>query len=204
MFFYGDGAGKIGFKSFLGTFNKAQWKIDDSHKEWVVISSIKTKIPFVIYANKPLNEPFDEKAQMHLIDYLIDKDIHPTIMVHRGHSYHLKSTIQALNYENKIVILGSCGGYQNLNDILIRCPDAHIISTKQVGVFAVNTPIINAVNNAVAQDEDIDWVAIWEHLAVYFKGKPMENYFNDYVPPHKNLGSLLMKSYTKMTNENDN
>jgi hypothetical protein len=43
MFFYDDGAGKIGFKSFLGTFNKAQWKIDDSLKEWVVISSIKNK-----------------------------------------------------------------------------------------------------------------------------------------------------------------
>ena len=71
-------------------------------------------------------------------------------MMHRGYSYHLKYTIQALDYENKIVILGSCGGYQNLSDILIRCPDEHIISTKQVGVFAFNTPIINAVNNALA------------------------------------------------------
>ena len=33
--------------------------------------NVKTKIPFVIDANKPINEPFDEKAQMHLIDYLI-------------------------------------------------------------------------------------------------------------------------------------
>jgi hypothetical protein len=202
MFFYGDDDGKIGYKNFLGTFG-GRWKIDNSNPEWVVIKSVQTKTPFVIYANKPLDEPHDEYAQKHLIDFLIEKDIHPTIMVHRGHSYHLKSTIEALNYENKIVILGSCGGYQNLSEILRRCPDAHIVSTKQVGVFKVNTPIINEVNNSICDSKDVDWVSIWAKLAKQFKGTADESFFNDYVPPHKNLGSLFLKSYAKMNTTND-
>jgi hypothetical protein len=202
MFFYGDDDGKVGYNSFLGTFNRAKWKIDNSNPEWIVISSINSKTPFVLYANKPLDEPNDEFAQNHLNDYLIEKDIHPTIMVHRGHSYHLKSTIEALNYENKIVILGSCGGYQNLSEILRRCPDAHIISTKQVGVFKVNTPIINEVNNSICDSKDVDWVAIWAKLSKQFKGTADESFFNDYVPPHKNLGSLFLKAYNKINNAN--
>jgi hypothetical protein len=201
MFFYGDDDGKVGYQSFLGTFSPSQWKVDVSSPEWTVISSLKTKTPLVIYANKPLDEPNDEYAQMHLLDYLIEKDIHPTIMVHRGHSYHLKGTIQALNYENKIVILGSCGGYQNLSEILQRCPDAHIVSTKQVGAFRVNTPIINAVNSCVTSNKDIDWVAMWKVLSKQFKGTNAEDLFNDYVPPHKNLGSLFLKAYNKLNAE---
>jgi hypothetical protein len=204
MFFYGDDDGKVGFNSFLGTFDKSQWKVDMSNSEWVVISSLKSKTPMVIYANRPLDEPNDEYAQMHLIDYLIEKDYHPTIMVHRGHSYHLKGTIQALNYENKVVILGSCGGYQNLSEILQRCPDAHIISTKQVGAFRVNTPIINAVNNCVTGNKNIDWVAMWANLTKQFKGTTSEDLFNDYVPPHKNLGSLFLKAYNKLNSSQDN
>jgi hypothetical protein len=203
MFFYGDDDGKVGYNSFLGTFDRAQWKVDISNPEWIVISSIKSKTPLVIYANKPLDEPYDEYAQQHLIDYLIEKDYHPTIMVHRGHSYHLKGTIQALNYENKIVILGSCGGYQNLSEILQRCPDAHIISTKQVGAFRVNTPIINAVNNCVVTNKNVDWVAMWSSLTKQFKGTNSQELFNDYVPPHKNLGSLFLKAYQKLNSEQD-
>jgi hypothetical protein len=201
MFFYGDDDGKVGYRSFLGTFDRKQWTIDDSQPEWIKISSKNTKVPMVIFANKPLDEPNDEFAQLHLLDYLINQDIHPTIMVHRGHSYHLKSTIGALNGENKIVILGSCGGYQNLNEIIRRAPDAHIISTKQVGVFKVNTPIIAAVHSAVTAGEDVDWISIWTKLTKQFKGTASESFFNDYVPPHKNLGSLFLKAYARLEGE---
>jgi hypothetical protein len=201
MFFYGDEDGKVGFNGFMSGFNKANWKVDASNEDWVEITSKNTKTPIVIFANKPLDEPHDEYAQMHLIDYLIEKDIHPSIMVHRGHSYHLKSTIAALNSENKIIILGSCGGYQNLNDIIQRAPGAHIISTKQVGVFKVNTPIINAVNQKIIQNKDVNWVSIWKDLSKQFAGTPENAYFIDYVPPHKNLGSLFLKAYRKLQEE---
>ncbi len=33
----------------------------------------------------------------------------------------------------RIVVLGSCGGYNNLSEVLKISEDAHIISSKQVG-----------------------------------------------------------------------
>ena len=44
-------------------------------------------------------------------------------------------------------ILGSCGGYNNLNEVLNISADAHIISSKQVGTKTVNEPILKAMNN---------------------------------------------------------
>ena len=52
--------------------------------------------------------------------------------IKRGHSYYLQETINRLPSTAKIVLLGSCGGYQKLNDILNICPTAQIISSKQV------------------------------------------------------------------------
>ena len=70
-------------------------------------------------------------------------------MIHRGHSYHLTYTIQQLSENAKIIMLGSCGGYQNLKSILKNAPEAHIISTKQTGAKNVNKPIIDALDNTL-------------------------------------------------------
>jgi hypothetical protein len=197
MFFYGDKDGQTGYNGFVNNFDKTKWSIDNSAQKWIIIKSKNTKVPLVIYANKPLDQPEDEYAQHDLIDYLIAKDIHPTIMVHRGHSYHLNGTIDALNDENKIIILGSCGGYQNLNDIINHCPDGQIVSTKQVGAFSVNTPILNSLHSYITNGEDIDWEKMWLKLGSQFSGKS-KALFEDYVPPHKNLGALFMKAYNKL------
>jgi hypothetical protein len=197
MFFYGDKDGQTGYNGFVNSFDRSKWTVDNSPQYWIILTSKNTKVPLVIYANKPLDEPQDEMAIFSLIDHLILQNIHPTIMVHRGHSYHLSGTIDALNDENKIIVLGSCGGYQNLNDIIAHCPDGHIISTKQVGAFSVNTPIINAIHTSITNGEDVDWTKIWQKLTLQFSGKSKE-LFDDYVPPHKNLGALFIKAYNKL------
>src|SRR5678816_2977358 len=114
QFFYGDKDGQTVFSSFLNSFSRANWKITNS-EEWVTVSSTRG-VPVVIYANKPLDESksLDAKAQSDLNDYLFDKDISPTIVIHRGHSYWLPSTIDQLAPSAKVVLLGSCGAYQNL------------------------------------------------------------------------------------------
>ncbi|WP_315820179.1 hypothetical protein [Paraflavitalea speifideaquila] len=146
VFFYGDEDkdGQNSFINFMGMFrNKAEWKVEDK-PEWVTIRSARGK-PVYIYANKPLYKPeedLDEKAQLKLIEYLEKKNLQPTVVVHRGHSYHLPYTLKKLAPSARIVVLGSCGGYNNLNEVLTICRDAHIISSKQVGTKTVNEPIL--------------------------------------------------------------
>ena len=99
----------------------------------------------------------------------------------------------------KLLCLGSCGGYQNLNSILTYAPEAHIISTKQTGARNVNKPIIDALDNTLREGKNIDWRQMWNGLESAFSKAPSEvrETFEDYIPPQKNLGALFIKAYKK-------
>ena len=196
VFFYGDKDGIESYNSYLSSFPAKDWKIV-KNKEWIEIESIKGK-PIHIFANLPLDNKTDKDAdaQKALIDYLESKNLRPTVVMHRGHSYHLKYTIEQLPESAKIIMLGSCGGYNNLKQILEYSPEAHIISTKQIGAKDVNKPIIDALNNTIREGENIDWRKMWGNLELLFSKAPkaQRDLFDDYIPPHKNLGSLLIKA----------
>lgn len=199
VFFYGDKDGKESFASYMQSFQNSDWKIIPN-KQWVEIKSTKGK-PVLIFANLPLDNETDKDAaaQTALIDYLDTTNLRPSIVIHRGHSYHLKYTIEQIPESAKIIMLGSCGGYNNLKQILDYAPEAHIISTKQIGARDVNKPIIEAINNTLRAGKDIDWRQMWNNLDVLFTktGKDKKDLFDDYIPPHKNLGALFIKAYSK-------
>ncbi|RYD51420.1 MAG: hypothetical protein EOP52_10530 [Sphingobacteriales bacterium] len=203
VYFYGDEDGKVSYQNFLPAFRDGKWKVT-SEKYWTRIASTSGK-PIVIFANNPLTEPEDEQAQAKLNAYLAEKDIHPTVIIHRGHSYHLPVTLDGLQKETKIVMLGSCGGYHNLGTVIDHSPDAQIISTKQTGTMSVNEPIIAALNTQILAGKDIQWPSMWRGLGEAFakKGGDPAKRFKDYVPPHKNLGALFIKSYRKLSNASE-
>ena len=201
-FFYGNDEDKDGqnsFADFMGLFRrKPEWKISEN-PQWVTISSTRGK-PVWIFANKPLNgeDDPDEKAQDDLGAYLEAKNLKPTIYIHRGHSYHVSSTLQKLQSTAKIVVLGSCGGYNNLSEVLKISNDAHIISSKQVGTRTVNEPILQAINNTLIAGKNIEWLSMWRELNNKFKNDPIaKDRFDDYIPPYKNLGAIFIKAYRK-------
>ncbi|MEO8567711.1 MAG: hypothetical protein ABI419_01200 [Ginsengibacter sp.] len=199
VFFYGDKDGKESFNSYLTSFPRNEWQITQKN-EWIEIKSLKGK-PIWIYANRPLDNETDKdaNAQKDLINYLDGIGIKPTIVIHRGHSYHLPYTIQQLPENAKIIMLGSCGGYKNLKQILTYAPEAHIISTKQTGARDVNKPIIEALDNVLRSGNNIDWREMWSGLENTFSRAPKElrETFEDYIPPQKNLGALFIKAYSR-------
>ncbi len=199
IFFYGDKDGIESFASFMGQFiNKPEWKIL-KNEQWVEIRSLIGK-PVWIYANLPLenkdgDDP-DAKAQAMLSEYLSAQGLEPSIVIHRGHSYHLKYTIEQLPKTAKIIILGSCGSYQNLNAVLSVCPEAHIVSSKEVGTRLVNEPILKLMNETLRKGESIQWINMWELLQKQFSSGVGKERFENYIPPHKNLGALFIKAYS--------
>jgi hypothetical protein len=205
VFFYGDKDGKMSYSSYLSSFPHSDWNIVKKN-EWIEIKSKKGK-PIWIFANLPLDNATDKDAhaQEDLINYLDSKGLKPSIVIHRGHSYHLPYTIKQLPESAKIIMLGSCGGYQNLKTILTYCPNAHIISTKQTGAKDVNKPIIDALDNTLKAGDNIDWRQMWAGLENYFNKTSRETRetFEDYIPPQKNLGALFIKAYNKEGGDSD-
>jgi len=199
VFFYGDEDkdGQNSYANFKALFaGRPEWKMTEN-ENWLTIKSVKGK-PVWIFANKPLYGPDDPdaKAQEKLNAYLESQHLRPTIYIHRGHSYHVKYSLAQIQPSARIVILGSCGGYNNLNEVLTISADAHIISSKQVGTKTVNEPILKAMNTVLLEGRNIEWLPMWKDLSKQFNNSAKEK-FDDYIPPYKNLGAIFIKAYRK-------
>ena len=199
VFFYGDKDGKLFYPSFRNSFSDKDWKVTEK-KEWMEAVSVKGNV--MVFANKPLDNDanLDDSAQVHLGAYLEEQNLKPSVVVHRGHSYWLERTMSRMPGDAKIVLLGSCGGYQNLSKILEINPDAHIISTKEIGTGDINRPILTYMNDVFADGSDLNWRKMWAGLTKTFsadQSKAVRDSWDDYVPPYKNLGAIFLKAYTK-------
>ncbi len=201
VFFYGDKDGQGIFNGFINSFSPKDWKVT-MKEEWAEIKSIKGPKIWV-YANRPLDNDsnLDDSAQLHLDAFLQQNDLLPVIVIHRGHSYWLPHTLDMMLGNAKIVVLGSCGGYKNLSEILDINPDAHIISTKEIGKGDINKPVINYINQSLILNKPLVWKNMWSTLTKQFASADAEtrDSWEDYVPPYKNLGVIFIKAYnTKM------
>lgn len=204
VFFYGDDDGKMNYNGFISELNRSgAWKIAADTKYWLAFSSTKGK-PVVIYANKWFDDEKQEgeldKAQAALNDYLQSKNIQPTIVVHRGHSYWVPYTIEQIQPAAKIVLLGSCGGYNLIHSVLQHAPDAHIVASKQTGKKDINQPFMNILNEKLRNGNDIEWIPLWKEFKA--RAGNVEG-FDDYVPPYKNLGALFIKAYNSSMGTED-
>lgn len=197
VLFYGDEDGKNAYSSFMANFNDAaQWSVE-KNESWVTIKS-KKLYPMTIYANLPLSNDggLDEKAQQALNAYLTAQGIKPHILIHRGHSYHLPSSIKWVTPDTRLAILGSCGGYKEIFEVLEKSPNAQAISTKQIGSVKVNEPILRSINDRLLNQRDLDWSTMWQELDKQLKSNKLTyDYFQEYVPPYKNIALLVGKLY---------
>jgi hypothetical protein len=193
QFFYGDADGKEIFNAFTKSFNKPSWKTIQK-KYWTEIISTNGRVS--IYANKPLDEKseLDVKAQDSLTAYLTAEHITPSIIIHRGHSYYANHTIVNIDSSAKLVLLGSCGGYQKLSAVLSRAPNTQIIASKQIGKGVINAALLSKIAEELERGQDLNWLDIWKQMNDLLKGESKIS-FQDYIPPYKNMGLMLLKTY---------
>jgi hypothetical protein len=201
LFIYGDKDGIGVFPGLINMFSGQNWKIDQSSKYWVAVHSARGK-KVSLYMNRPLPEETNEdaKAQEELNTFLSQQGLMPRVTINRGHSYNAPYTIAQMSPASKIVFMGSCGGYNMIHDILEKAPDAHIIGTKQIADAPVNNPFLRLLMEKLRNGADIEWIGFWREL----DGMVTDKIFEDYVPPHKNLGALFIKAYTKATGAGGN
>jgi hypothetical protein len=197
VLFYGDEDGIASYNNFLRSFtDKSKWEISKK-PNWVSIRSTGEK-PLLIYANLPLDVK-DEKdlmAQDSLVAYLKKQSLEPTIIVHRGHSYHLDKTLKRLKPSVRLAILGSCGGYNKALSIANINPDVQVIGSKKTGSKSVNDPILDEINETLINGKDLQWPDLWKQLTDRFsKNEAVLSLFNEYFPPSHNLSLFVLKLF---------
>lgn len=197
VLFYGDADGKMSFNNFLKFYSDTKkWELT-KNDNWVSIKSL-TDQPMVIYANQPLDEKdeLDLMAQDDLFSYLKQNAIEPSILTHRGHSYHLDKTLKRLTPSVKLAILGSCGSYNQAISIASINPDVQIIGSKKTGTKTVNDPVIDIINETLLNKQDLVWSNIWQSLQDRFSKDPKAlALFNEYFPPAGNLSLFVLKLF---------
>ncbi len=201
MYFYGDQSGKGSFNTLMGLMgDRNQWKMNAT-PQWVQWTSTNAQVPFVLFANRALDEEkdLDEEAQHALIDWMGNNGYQPSLTVHRGHSYYLKYTIEKMLPSSKIVVLGSCGAYHNLADVLKISPEAYIIASKQVGYGVINIQLFMYLINELKRGKDVAWPTMMNDVSKSV-GAGRQNDFEDYIFPHQNLGAIFIKAYRRAMN----
>jgi len=201
MFFYGDEDGMMDFDIFVRTFNNdPKWKLDQSNSKFVVAKTT-SGVPIYLYANRPLANTPDEDyvAQNAMQEFFEKNNLSPTVTFHRGHSYHAPTSVSYITPTNRVVFMGSCGGFFLIDSILKKSSDAHIISSKQTGYRDINLPFIRTFLETLRLKKNIDWISFWKEFTSVAKVTGIE----DYIPPYKNLGALFIKAYKKETGEED-
>ena len=202
MYFYGDEAGRGSFAAFRNAYSNKLWKKFET-PDFVQFTSIGTTVPYIMFANNAKTEDNDEdeKATERLIQWMGQNGYQPSVSIHRGHSYFLKETIEKLLPSSKIVVLGSCGAYHNLHDILQICPGAYIIGSKQTGYGEINNRLVDYMADLFKKGGDINWPKMQADVAKLISKEKQEGY-DDYMFPHKNLGAIFINAY-KIAMEKD-
>lgn len=190
-FFYDDEDGLTAFTNFLSHFG-ADWKREDKGN-FLILSTGPQNQRIQMYIVKPANE-IEAREEL---KNLFDKNRRfPDLIVHRGHSYYVENTIAHMTNHTKIAILGSCGGFQNIAQAMENALDVHIVSTKQIGTLLVNNALIIETIETIKKGKDIVWPELWKRVRNRVGGNPR---FNDYVPPHLNLGARFIKAYNTIS-----
>ncbi len=190
MYFYDDDDGRDSYYNFLSVFkNNTNWLIDD-YFNYTKVSSV-SGTPILIFANKP---SFEESGDQAIKKLLSDNQWEPSILIHRGHSFHTQKSLENIPDQTKLLFVGSCGGFYKASSVLKSATQAQIIATKQIGAKIINDPMIFAINDELRKGSDIQWPSFWSKMKTQLGGYSL---FYDYVPPHKNIEALFQNAYYK-------
>jgi hypothetical protein len=196
MYFYNDDDGRSSFVNFMKTYkNQPLWKVEDRNSYVRIYSSNQRNVE--ILANKP---EYESNGISSIAAYLQQNNLSPSVIVHRGHSFHTETTLEKVPSSAKLIFVGSCGGFYKQSAAIENAPDAHIISTKQIGTKGINDVLLFALNENIREGRDISWNDFWDKMQLKFANN---HYFSDYVPPHKNLESIYIRAYYNLLGINN-
>ncbi|MFT5513269.1 MAG: hypothetical protein ACI8SE_001675 [Bacteroidia bacterium] len=192
-FFFDDEDGWASYATFISRFQRPGWKVVDKGHYVIIESTAGKKVK--LYANKARDE-YD--GQEELQAFFKESKRFPDAVVHRGHSYYANITIETITPNSDLVILGSCGGYNNISKVLDYAPNAQIITSKQVGTLYVNNELIFTICETIRKGEDLNWEIVWPTVEKRIGNNAQaKERFQDYLPPHKNLGAILIRNYRR-------
>ncbi|MBM3764265.1 MAG: hypothetical protein FJW32_02650 [Acidobacteria bacterium] len=174
--FHDDVDGAESFASFLAAY--ADWRVERNDNSVKISSPRNGARRIEIFANVP--------------GRALTMKTPPQVIVHRGHDHHIEATLPLLDSGARLIYLGSCRGMQNVEDVVMRSPNAAVIATRAIGVTAVNDAFLKALNVKLLSGEPLRWDAVWNSMR-----PKLGEHFAGYVPPHRNHAAVFFEAWLR-------
>lgn len=201
-FFYNDEDGHSSYSNFKKLYDgDDSWTVKD-YKTYVVFSKRRNGVTILKYVNKPECDGSDEESGNGIKDItnaLTKKDTSAIQIVHRGHSTHVDKTLGYIPVAARIVYLGSCGGFDNVNRVLKIAEKTHVLATKGTGTMAINDPLLKIIDEAMLGGGGVNWDELWQKATLIFsrRGGRAKEHWSSYVNPSKNAAVQFINAYAK-------
>jgi len=174
--FHDDVDGAESFASFLAAY--ADWRVERNDSSVKISSPRNGARRIEIFANVP--------------GRALTMTTPPQVIVHRGHDHHIEATLPLLDAGARLIYLGSCRGMQNVEDVVMRSPNAAVIATRAIGATAVNDAFLKALNVKLLSGEPLRWDAVWDSMR-----PKLGEHFAGYVPPHRNHAAVFFEAWLR-------
>lgn len=192
--FYDDPDGRASFRGFIKQHRAMGWTIQDQGDFVLVLSPERAGRRIIIVADIPWAGDSGRKSAR---EWLTRQGLSPTIVVHRGHSYHEDQTMPEIDPGTALVFWGSCGGHLRLRATLDQAPDALVLATQSIGVSSVNQTLLQIIEERLLADGTIDWGAVWAQANVQVRDKR----FSAYKRPDQDSTNLALRSWRDHTGQ---
>jgi hypothetical protein len=202
-FFYDDDDGVRSFQSFRQTYQRdPAWEIEDRGDYLRLTGRGPEGRRIEIFANVPIDchlpenrarEGEAQRRQQAIAAALEARNLVPAVIVHRGHSFWVRSTLTYLASTARLVILGSCGGSTEVHAVIEASHDAQVIVTRGAGETEINDRLLKALNDRILTgDRIVRWNTFWPELRTRMGNSAL---FRDYVAPNRDPGAVFLCAY---------
>ncbi|ALG74463.1 hypothetical protein VY88_20795 [Azospirillum thiophilum] len=188
MTFYDDPDGRASFRGFLRLHRAQGWALQTNPGFVVAVSPERRGRRIVIVADVPGAGDAGRAAAW---AWLAREGLSPSIVIHRGHSYHEDGTMPEIVPATALVFWGSCGGHTRLRATLDRAPDALVLATQNIGVSAVNEALLSIIEERLLTDGTIDWNAVWTDA----RSRIRDRRFAAYRRPDQDSANLALRAW---------
>lgn len=205
-YFFNDQDGRTTFYFFKKLYdNDPLWKFEET-ENYIKIHSTNTLVgnSLVLFANKPERV---EEADIEIKEILKNANASIETFVYRGHSYKLKHCIEDIDKNVDLAVIGSCGGFEDMEKVMKLSKGAHIILSKGTGTIWVNNILLKELNELLVNGEVIYWPEFRERLRkkiIKFIGhrdilpKVLETFDRFYILPHENIGLAMIQKFHEL------
>jgi hypothetical protein len=202
-FFWDDDDGVESFANFRRQYERdPAWKIEDGPSFVRLTGHGEGERTVEIYANIPIDlrrpenrmrEGEAQRRQASIGEELSRRGLKATVLVHRGHSFHVAKTLEYITPDAQLVVLGSCRGVPEIHHVIEASHRAQVIATHGVGATGINDGILKGLNaRLLSGAASLRWSDFWREQQQKL-GK--SGLFRDYVAPDRDEASAFLRAY---------